>query len=607
MPASATAYGGEPVVELARHNSLEDQRALQVALELSLLSFGVPNGAEHQHHHHESAGSVSAAYHSTIDQQIASMQYADEMRFLAKKSQNMTECVPVPSSEHVAEIVGRQGCKIKALRAKTNTYIKTPVRGEEPVFVVTGRKEDVAAAKREILSAAEHFSQIRASRRSGLVGQCGLPGATGLVPPPPVPGQVTIQVRVPYRVVGLVVGPKGATIKRIQQQTSTYIVTPSREKEPIFEVTGMPDNVEQAKREIEAHIALRTGLVNVDGTGANDLSPDMMHDLTNGLNGLGLGMLSSGLTGLDTTSDLMSSLYKSSALRSAFASHEAPSSAAAFGIAAAAAAAAASGAPSAGMSGILGENAFGLRSGTFTSSATGGSAAVNKMDTELQTLGSGLLNSLYDSDEGIGLGGSDSPTLGHSLLQPNIWSTDFGLVGSSGASSGSSAGSSSGASNSSVGSGLTAIKRSNSFGVPDSVEHPPARRISSDPLTAYGTALSSLSAAFQMRSDSDSGVRDSSASASGSASPAACSPIGSSSNSSTRGSLKRECIMCCEGEMVAALVPCGHKLFCMDCASSLVPKELQKDDAKVDDDASAAGGSCPVCHQAVTQAIRIFS
>lgn len=30
---------------------------------------------------------------------------------LPKKSQNMTECVPVPSSEHVAEIVGRQGKK----------------------------------------------------------------------------------------------------------------------------------------------------------------------------------------------------------------------------------------------------------------------------------------------------------------------------------------------------------------------------------------------------------------------------------------------------------------------------------------------------------------
>lgn len=53
------------------------------------------------------------------------------------------------------------GCKIKALRAKTSTYIKTPVRGEEPVFVVTGRKEDVAMARREIQSAAEHFTQIR--------------------------------------------------------------------------------------------------------------------------------------------------------------------------------------------------------------------------------------------------------------------------------------------------------------------------------------------------------------------------------------------------------------------------------------------------------------
>ena len=81
---------------------------------------------------------------------------------LNKRSQNMTECVPVPSSEHVAEIVGRQGCKIKALRAKTNTYIKTPVRGDEPVFIITGRKEDVYIAKKEILSAADHFSQIRA-------------------------------------------------------------------------------------------------------------------------------------------------------------------------------------------------------------------------------------------------------------------------------------------------------------------------------------------------------------------------------------------------------------------------------------------------------------
>ncbi|MCP6116818.1 KH domain-containing protein, partial [Klebsiella pneumoniae] len=56
--------------------------------------------------------------------------------------------------------------------------------------------------------------------------------------------------------------PKGATIKRIQHTTHTYIVTPSREREPVFEVTGLPESVEAARKEIEAHIALRTGAGN---------------------------------------------------------------------------------------------------------------------------------------------------------------------------------------------------------------------------------------------------------------------------------------------------------------------------------------------------------
>ncbi|NXM78059.1 MEX3C ligase, partial [Serilophus lunatus] len=146
------------------------------------------------------------------------------------------------------------GCKIKALRAKTNTYIKTPIRGEEPVFVVTGRREDVAMAKQEILSAANHFSMIRACRGSTPGGpSCPRPG------PSTLPGHTMVQVRVPYHMVGLVVGPKGATIKRIQQQTHTYIVTPSRDKEPVFEVMGMPENVDRAREEIEIHIAMRTG------------------------------------------------------------------------------------------------------------------------------------------------------------------------------------------------------------------------------------------------------------------------------------------------------------------------------------------------------------
>lgn len=300
-----------------------------------------------------SASSSTCAPKATSNYEELMMHTQAQLRDL-KTSQNVTESVPVPSSEHVAEIVGRQGCKIKALRAKTNTYIKTPVRGEAPMFVITGRKEDVHTAKREIQLAADHFSQIRA-RRVNSTGQpaqaqvqqqlspiqtsdsqttsikidstslitnpsnlllssssgsssssisvsppilstmssysahrssSNSPTSSILIKPSPIdlndpimssqqqddlpltsaplltqqlqPGQIVKKVSVPYQVVGLVVGPKGSTIKRIQQNTNTYIVTPSRDSQPVFEIQGLPDNVEAAKLEIENYIMLRT-------------------------------------------------------------------------------------------------------------------------------------------------------------------------------------------------------------------------------------------------------------------------------------------------------------------------------------------------------------
>ncbi|CAH2049095.1 unnamed protein product, partial [Iphiclides podalirius] len=75
--------------ELGGGGLVEDQRAFQLALELSMLSLGetlpTPN---------------------PLSSPIGFAPPPDDR---AKKSQNMTECVPVPSSEHVAEIVGRQG------------------------------------------------------------------------------------------------------------------------------------------------------------------------------------------------------------------------------------------------------------------------------------------------------------------------------------------------------------------------------------------------------------------------------------------------------------------------------------------------------------------
>ncbi|XP_050067872.1 midnolin homolog [Anopheles maculipalpis] len=179
------------------------------------------------------------------------------------KYKSHTECVPVPSSEHVAEIVGRQGCKIKALRAKTNTFIKTPIRGEEPIFVITGTKEDVTRAKQEILSAADHFSTLRSSKKQAIALLAESRNMLGYS----MPDEITIQIRVPQKVVGLVVGPKGATIKNIQLKTNTYIITPKRNQESVFEITGLPTNVHTARQLIEEHIATRAGTTSASAGG----------------------------------------------------------------------------------------------------------------------------------------------------------------------------------------------------------------------------------------------------------------------------------------------------------------------------------------------------
>lgn len=78
MPASL-------VEELSAQNGpLEDQRALQIALELSMLGINSDDSIRNGD----------------------GLAFEDSAKL---KSQNMTECVQVPSSEHVAEIVGRQG------------------------------------------------------------------------------------------------------------------------------------------------------------------------------------------------------------------------------------------------------------------------------------------------------------------------------------------------------------------------------------------------------------------------------------------------------------------------------------------------------------------
>ncbi|XP_073400008.1 RNA-binding protein MEX3D [Dendrobates tinctorius] len=443
-----------------------------------------------------------------------------------RRGANMTEGVPVPSSEHVAEIVGRQGCKIKALRAKTNTYIKTPLRGEEPMFIVTGRKEDVEMAKREILAAAEHFSIIRATRNK----ISGIPGSTQ--GPPNLPGQTTIQVRVPYRVVGLVVGPKGATIKRIQQSTHTYIVTPSRDKEPIFEVSGMPENVDRAREEIEAHITMRTGSV-IDFQPDNDFhsnGTDVCMDFLGRVTGSLWSKVPAPCRG---SSGSRNDLLHSSSLESPYYGTEGREQG-----------------PESPFRSVLTGN-FPLGEANKGQPPVGIEDCEFGLDLTLDLSTPATLWSTFDPSHGQLQNLSGSPAhRRHSgfsgcttpLLSPTVPDNGIGL------------------------------------------EHPLARRIHSDP-------VNSISWLPNQGSFSNSAGYSSSSSLPTSSSVASGSPTDSSSSEGHRKN-GRDCVVCYESEVIAALVPCGHNLFCMECAIRICER---------------VSPECPACHTPATQAIRIFS
>jgi len=131
--------------------------------------------------------------------------------------------VPVPSSDHVAEIVGKRGCKILFLMDATKVKIVTPRRDEQPIFKVSGDQFAVDAACKLIVEAAEQISKIQE------VGQfdaeCGaistaLPGNTFSS------DIVLMKLEVPYCLIGLAIGWKGQNVRAIKQETNVEIVSP---------------------------------------------------------------------------------------------------------------------------------------------------------------------------------------------------------------------------------------------------------------------------------------------------------------------------------------------------------------------------------------------
>lgn len=137
------------------------------------------------------------------------------------------EFVEVPNTEFVALIVGRNGHKIKSIRERTGTFIKTPLRNEPPVFKIAGAVQNVARAKQEIMEIVQRLKSPQYRYGGLLTGDGHSPES-----------RITIDVRVPFKFVGLVVGFQGSTVMDIQHQTKTHIQTPAHGGEPIFQVTG---------------------------------------------------------------------------------------------------------------------------------------------------------------------------------------------------------------------------------------------------------------------------------------------------------------------------------------------------------------------------------
>lgn len=176
--------------------------------------------------------------------------WIEENRYLpsSTSSTNMvTEYISVPTSKHVAQILGKNGSKIRALRETTNTFIRSPLPREESIFLVKGKKEGVFEAVQAIKSASDFFTSLESEKQ--ISRNAAITSSAGHV--------ITVKFSIPEHFVGLVVGIKGVTIKEIEKQTKAYIQSPSIDSDPIFTITGSPENCQKAMNFISRYLALR--------------------------------------------------------------------------------------------------------------------------------------------------------------------------------------------------------------------------------------------------------------------------------------------------------------------------------------------------------------
>ncbi|OTF71781.1 hypothetical protein BLA29_004230 [Euroglyphus maynei] len=126
-----------------------------------------------------SSGGITASYsssYSSTHQSINDEQLSSSSSPSNRRRKIYCDAVSVESSGHVAQIVGKNGCKIKHLRAKYGTYIRTPSADAEPVFIIRGLKDNVLAVKEEIMKADRHFAGIKEARDTKILQKIHVDG-----------------------------------------------------------------------------------------------------------------------------------------------------------------------------------------------------------------------------------------------------------------------------------------------------------------------------------------------------------------------------------------------------------------------------------------------
>ena len=142
-----------------------------------------------------------------VVQTIVQTRKADIITTL-QSSRDGFEKVSVPNDK-VGLVIGKNGCVIKEMMAKTVTQIQVPREPDrdDPTrrsVIITGDPKNVLEAKKLI--------------------QAIIDGQTGTLPE----GLPVISITVPDDKVGLVIGKNGNIIKDIQMRTTAYIQIPGK-------------------------------------------------------------------------------------------------------------------------------------------------------------------------------------------------------------------------------------------------------------------------------------------------------------------------------------------------------------------------------------------